>query len=43
MTQFAYENNKVVTQFHGNIEIYNEKDEIIAQKPFVQNVGDYSV
>ncbi|WP_010321329.1 P97 family adhesin [Mesomycoplasma ovipneumoniae] len=43
MTQFALENNKVVTQFHGNIEIYNEKDEIIAQKPFVQNVGDYSV
>ncbi|MCP9306774.1 P97 family adhesin [Mesomycoplasma ovipneumoniae] len=43
MTQFAYQNNKVVTQFHGNIEIYNEKDEIIAQKPFVQNVGDYSV
>ncbi|WP_341491381.1 P97 family adhesin [Mesomycoplasma ovipneumoniae] len=43
MTQFAFENNKVVTQFHGNIEIYNEKNEIIAQKPFVQNVGDYSV
>ncbi|MCP9306892.1 P97 family adhesin [Mesomycoplasma ovipneumoniae] len=43
MTQFALENNKVVTQFHGNIEIYNEKNEIIAQKPFVQNVGDYSV
>ncbi|MDW2860980.1 P97 family adhesin [Mesomycoplasma ovipneumoniae] len=43
MTQFAFENNKVVTQFHGNIEIYNKKNEIIAQKPFVQNVGDYSV
>ncbi|XBE77841.1 hypothetical protein VQY16_02640 [Mesomycoplasma ovipneumoniae] len=43
MTQFAYQNNKVVTQFHGNIEIYNEKGEIIAQKPFVQNVGDYSI
>ncbi|WP_341517417.1 P97 family adhesin [Mesomycoplasma ovipneumoniae] len=43
MTQFVYENNKIIIQFHGNIQIYNDKNEIIAQKPFVQNVGDYSV
>ncbi|MHA0306075.1 P97 family adhesin [Mesomycoplasma ovipneumoniae] len=43
MTQFVYQNNKIIIQFHGNIQIYNDKNEIIAQKPFVQNVGDYSV
>ncbi|MHA0315176.1 P97 family adhesin [Mesomycoplasma ovipneumoniae] len=42
-TQFVYQNNKIIIQFHGNIQIYNDKNEIIAQKPFVQNVGDYSV
>ncbi|MDF9627390.1 hypothetical protein Q4497_00495 [Mesomycoplasma ovipneumoniae] len=42
-TQFVYQNNKIIIQFHGNIEIYNDKNEIIAQKPFVQNVGNYSV
>ncbi|MEG3826155.1 hypothetical protein MOV3098_02860 [Mesomycoplasma ovipneumoniae] len=42
-TQFVYQNNKIIIQFRGNIQIYNDKNEIIAQKPFVQNVGDYSV
>ncbi|MDO6857297.1 hypothetical protein Q4504_02320 [Mesomycoplasma ovipneumoniae] len=42
-TQFVYQNSKIIIQFHGNVQIYNDKNEIIAQKPFVQNVGDYSV
>ncbi|EXU60796.1 P97 family adhesin [Mesomycoplasma ovipneumoniae] len=42
-TQFVYQNNKIIIQFHGNVQIYNDKNEIIAQKPFVQNVGNYSV